>query len=438
MYDIEVEGNHNYFANGVLVHNCHRSLSNTHQEIARAFPHAKHLGITATPRRGDQKDLMKFFEAKAADVPLSELIEKGILSPLTIKNIPVKIALEASRKSGDYTEQDCAHAIEPYLDSIADHYALEARGKCGLVFAPLISTSKRFTEILKSKGVRAEHVDGEMGPERVNAAVDRLKRGDVECLCNSMILTEGIDIRPVNILLSLRPTRSWTLYVQTIGRATRTFDPDLNGPEGTIWPRKDGALILDPLWLCEQHSLLQRPSTLLASDDEEAEAIDNAIKKAIAGGGKADILQAREDARAEREARLAEKLAALAHRKARMVNAMDFMLLSNLPEWAEYEGLNDTENRPISCLTEKQMSWITKSKFDLESIRNYAQAKKILDVLGERAKQGLCTMAQCKYLEGLGYESSTGRRAFDATFDEATKFIEANAKPQPWRKWKRN
>lgn len=425
----------------VVIDECHRALSNSYQELAKAFDHAKFLGLTATPRRGDQKDLMKFFQVKSADVPLNDMIDRGFLAPLTIKNIPVKIELTASKKNGDYTEQDCAHAIEPYLESIAKHYAEEGRGKCGLVFAPLRATSRRFVEILRKQGVKAEHVDGEMGQDEVNAAIERLERGDIECLCNSLILSEGVDIRPVNILLSLRPTRSWPLYVQQIGRATRTFDPAKHGLKGTRWPKKEGALILDPLWLCEQHSLLQRPSTLIASDNEEAEAIDAILQKKQAkggGGGEADLMEAREQARAEREERLRQKLEAMAKRKARTVDAMQFFVDMHCSEWIDYEPLNQFEARPISFLTPKQHDWIVKSKFALESIKNMGQAKKILDLLGQRAKEGRATLGQVKYLEGLGYEDKTGKKAFDATFKEASEFIEKN-KPTPhWAKYKTN
>lgn len=415
----------------------HRALSDTHQEIAAAFPHAKHIGITATPRRGDQKDLMKFFEVKAADVPLNELIEKGYLAPLTIKNIPVKIELKASKKSGDYTEADCAHAIEPYLDSIADHYVSEARGRCGLVFAPLIATSRRFTEILCDKGVRAEHVDGEMGSDAVNAAVKRLEMGEIECLSNSMILSEGVDIRPVNVILSLRPTRSWTLYVQQVGRGTRTFHPIKNGPKGTEWPEKDGCLILDPLWLCDQHSLLQRPSVLFAADDEEAEAIDQIIKKKAAkgggGDGEVDILEARNEARAEREQRLADKLAALANRKARLVNALDLAVHLHIPELESYEPLNSQEARDISHLTAKQRQWMEKSKIQMDSIKNMGQAQLVLNALGNRAKEGRATISQVKYAMSLGMPEE---QAWASSFEDASKYIEAHSPPKP--KWMAN
>ncbi len=40
VYNLEVEGHNNYFANGFLVHNCHRALARTYRAIAADFPRA--------------------------------------------------------------------------------------------------------------------------------------------------------------------------------------------------------------------------------------------------------------------------------------------------------------------------------------------------------------------------------------------------------------
>src|SRR5690606_30525425 len=111
-----------------------------------------------------------------------------------------------------------------------------------------VKTSKRFCEILNNMGLKASHVDGTMDEEAVNKEIRRLEVGDISAICCSMILTVGVDIRPVNCILNFRPTKSWTLAVQIYGRATRLFDPSVHGPVGTIWPKKQDSLILDPIW----------------------------------------------------------------------------------------------------------------------------------------------------------------------------------------------
>lgn len=53
VYDLEVEGNHNFVANGILVHNCHRHGAVEWSKAAAMFPARTRIGLSATPRRGD-------------------------------------------------------------------------------------------------------------------------------------------------------------------------------------------------------------------------------------------------------------------------------------------------------------------------------------------------------------------------------------------------
>ena len=408
----------------------HLALSAGFQAVYDHFNGKRLVGLTATPRRGDRKDLMKFFNSMVEPVTLPNLIDRGFLAPLTIQNIPISIQLDTVHKTGDYDDAEINHAITPYLEACADAMMDVGRDRCSLVFLPLIKTSKHFTHLLVQRGLKAEHVDGEMGEKAVSDAIRRLELGEIQALCCSQILAIGVDIKPVNLILNLRPTRSWTLFVQICGRGTRTFVPERDDPDST-WPTKQDCILLDPIWLTEDHSLLQRPSVLVAKDEEEAECINIALKK----GGGGDLMQAARDAVHEREERLREKLEAMRLRKSRLVNAMEFFSQMHMPDFAEYEPMNEYEARPIKFLSEKQRSWLERSKLDLTTITCMGQAKKILDSLGDRFKKNLATIAQVKYGESLGYESKTGKNPYEATFKEMSDFISANAKPKAhWQK----
>ncbi len=386
----------------VVIYECHRVLGDGYMRLSGHFKSADFIGLTATPRRTDKKDLMKFFDFQAVDVPLDRLIEETFLARLFVQNIPVKIELKASTKKGDYTPDDCAHAVEPYLEQITDSYAEHGKGKCGLVFAPLISTSKKFTAMLCARGIRAEHVDGDMKDDQVDNAIKRLELGEIDVLSNSMILSEGVDIRPVNILLSLRPTRSWTLYVQQMGRATRLFDPAKHGREGTLWGEKDGALILDPLWLCEQHSLLQRPSVLFSATQGEAKAMDAAIDEAKkqGDGGAVDLLDAHKTAQNNREEAIRKRLVALAGRKARFCDAMTLFKSMGLEA---YEPVASWEKVKV---TPSQKALLVKNTIDVKTVSCTGHAQKIIDHLERRHELGLCTVSQATFARACGVEDA--------------------------------
>lgn len=388
----------------IIIDEAHRALSPGYKAVDAHFKNAKILGITATPRRTDQKDLMQFFDAKAIDIPIQRLIKEGYLAPIKIENFPIKIEVKKEKKTGDFSEKDVAHAIEPYLSSCADELAKRIGNRCGLVFLPLVATSISFCEMLRARGVRAAHISGDTSQSE-QAEIERgLSLGTYQVVCNSMLWTEGVDIKMVSLILNLRLTESWVLYTQICGRGTRTFDPNKDGPRGgktwaelgSIWKKKDDLLLLDPLWLCEKHSLIQRPACLLARDDEDLERMDAIIK---AGGGKADLMEASESAKASRESALQERLAEMAKRKSRLINAMELFDALGRPDLVDYEAKTKAEMRGISP---NQMERLVKSGIDLGTVVNTGHADEILNAIIARQREGKPSLAQCKYAKQLG------------------------------------
>jgi superfamily II DNA or RNA helicase len=61
VFDLEVEANHNFVANGILVHNCHRVGAALWSRVPPLFPARYRIGISATPRRKDgAEDVFRF------------------------------------------------------------------------------------------------------------------------------------------------------------------------------------------------------------------------------------------------------------------------------------------------------------------------------------------------------------------------------------------
>lgn len=447
----------------IVIDESHRSLSGSHQMVVNAYPKAKVLGLTATPRRGDRKDLMKFFDYKVADIPLSQLIDEGYLAPLEIENFPVEINVKRlpnrgkgdidsdedveGGQRGDFSAEEVNHAIEPYLESIADEFIKFARGRCSLVFLPLRTTSRKFSKMLIERGLKSRHVCGEMSKAEVDEIIAELERGDIDCICNSMLLTEGVDIRPVNLIMNLRLTTSWPLYVQIAGRGTRTFDPTIKSHNrhgaDCRWPLKTSCLLLDPLWLCDDHSLLQRPSTLVASDDEERDAMDRIIKELaekkkkkaekeaeqddgdIDADGEEDdeeddftsLMEVLKMAIHEREENLRKRLERNKTKTRRKVNAMEFFLNIKCVDLAQYEPEAAWEMEPM---TAGQREVLKKNKFDLSTIKTKGHASAIITKLMERQRAGLSSVPQAHYAsKEFGMAD-----AFNRSFKDVSDFID--------------
>lgn len=400
----------------------HGAASESFMRALKYFK-AKWLGLTATPHRTDKKDLMKIFDAmvEVEGAKLNNLIRDGYLAPLVINQIPLSIQL--TERSGDYDENDIAEAIDPYLERCAETLIENAKDRCSLVFLPLVKTSKRFCEILNNMGLKASHVDGTMDEEAVNKEIRRLEVGDISAICCSMLLTVGVDIRPVNCILNLRPTKSWTLAVQIYGRATRLFDPSVHGPVGTIWPKKKDSLILDPIWITEKHNLLQRPAVLVTSDPNEIEILDKKIRKG--GGGKdkgVNLLEALDEAIHEREEALKNELMMGARKKSRLVNACEFFLAQHRPDLVDYEPMSKRDSRPI---TFKQKMVLEKNAIDIAEVKDFGHASLIIDQIVQRGRANKATIKMAKFAMSLGMEG-----AFDASFDEVKAFLDANSPPR--------
>ena len=245
-----------YFSH-IVIDEAHHAISDSYQRILDHFADARVLGVTATPDRGDMKNLGQVFDTLAYEYTLPQAIKEGFLSPIKAVTIPLKIDFTGvGVQAGDFKAADIDTALDPYLEQIAsemEHYCADRKT---VVFLPLVKTSQKFRDILNRHGFRAAEVNG-MSPDRAEILAD-FDADKYNVLCNSMLLTEGWDCPSVDCVIVLRPTKVRALYSQMVGRGTRLC-------EG-----KEHLLLLDFLWHTERHELC-RPACLIAQDKEVAD-----------------------------------------------------------------------------------------------------------------------------------------------------------------------
>ncbi len=379
----------------LVVDESHHVLSDSYATVLRHFDEYAHvLGVTATPDRGDRRSLGKYFENIAYEIGLLDLIRQNWLAPIQVKTVPLQIDLGRCRTTaGDYNAEDVGHALEPYLERIAD-VLHEHRHRKTLVFLPLVSISRQLAALCRLRGLAAEHIDGQSRDRQEILA--RYAHGKTRLLTNAMLLTEGFDEPSIDCVVCLRPTQVRSLYSQIVGRGTR------------LYPGKDHLLILDFLWLSEEHNLI-KPAHLIAADEEEAEA----ITEALAGDG--DLEGAKETAEADRVAKLQERLQKNRHRTARTFDALEFALSLGDTRLAEFEP---TMRWHEDEMTEKQRALLARFGLEPDSIQNKGHASVLLDRLFLRSRLGLATAKQVRWLRRLGYAHPEM-----ATFDEAREFL---------------
>jgi superfamily II DNA or RNA helicase len=295
----------------VIVDEAHRTLADSYLRILTHFDHAKVLGVTATPDRGDRRSLGQYYEDIAFEISLLDLIKDGWLCPIRIKTIPLEIDIsKVGMRGGDYSEEELAIALEPLLQELAEAVCVNVAKRKTLIFTPLVRTADQFGEILRAHGLAAESICGE-SPDR-KEILARFASGETRVLCNAMLLTEGYDEPSIDCVICLRPTTIRSLYAQQVGRGTR------------IHPGKENLLLLDFLWLSREHNLV-RPAALVAKDEVEQAAIEAQLGAALG-----DLLEAEGLASAEREAALKARLDERRHEQGTEVDLLELVYcLSN-------------------------------------------------------------------------------------------------------------
>ena len=224
-----------YFSD-IVVDEAHHCLSDSYQKVLGHFPAANVLGVSATIDRSDKKDLGEYFDSIAYEYTLTSAIRDGYLCPIKAQMLPLKLDIgSVGISNGDYNAGEIGHALEPYLDGIAEVMSEYCRGRKTVVFLPLIRISQYFCEKLNEHGLKACEVNGN-SKDRAEV-ISAFENGEYDVLCNSMLLTEGWDCPAVDCIVILRPTKIRSLYQQMVGRGMR------------LSPGKDHLLLLDFLWL---------------------------------------------------------------------------------------------------------------------------------------------------------------------------------------------
>ena len=251
----------------IIIDEAHHCISDSYQRVLQHFSGAHVLGVTATPDRGDMKNLGTYFESLAYEYTLPKAIKEGYLSPIKALTIPLKIDMSSvSVQAGDFKASDISTALDPYLQGIAEEMKKYCQDKKTVVFLPLVKTSQKFRDLLNENGFRAAEVNGD-SQDRAEILKD-FDSGKYNVLCNSMLLTEGWDCPSVDCIVVLRPTKVRSLYCQMVGRGTR-LSPETG---------KDHLLLLDFLWHTERHELCH-PASLICESAEVAQKMTEIWKK---------------------------------------------------------------------------------------------------------------------------------------------------------------
>jgi superfamily II DNA or RNA helicase len=233
VYDLEVEDDHSYTANGVVVHNCHVIPAKNAYSVGMAFQAKYRLGLSATPYRTDGEDL-KIFACcgeKASVVTVEDLVSGGHIARPTfiMAKIPAADLPHYSSWSNVVRHGITANASRNQaIEDMARKYLKE--GRQVYIHVNQIMHGQGLKRRLEDVG--AEWVCGSTPKKERTRIIEDYKAGKIPCLV-STLLKEGVSIDGISCLIYAAGGKSEVATIQTIGRALRKD------------PKFDDAIIID-------------------------------------------------------------------------------------------------------------------------------------------------------------------------------------------------
>lgn len=228
----------------VICDEAHHAAASTYRRIFDYFHPRLLLGFTATPNRGDKVRLSDVFQKIIFQRDLRWGIENKYLCDIFCKRINIGYDLTAVHtRNGDYAPGELDEAMDGTADAIAQAYREHAAGAT-LIFAVSVHQAEEIAGRIKGAVV----VTGET--KNRAAIIEAFTAGEIPCIVNCMVFTEGTDIPRVETVIIARPTQSESLYAQMVGRGLR------------LYPGKEHLVLLDCVGVTGKASLCTAPSLL--------------------------------------------------------------------------------------------------------------------------------------------------------------------------------
>ncbi|MBJ7458370.1 MAG: DUF3427 domain-containing protein [Thermoleophilaceae bacterium] len=213
----------------VVVDEVHHGVASMYTAFLEHFEPLELLGMTATPERMDEKDVLALFDDRVAyELRLWEAIDEGFLSPFQYFGVADETDLSiVSWTNGDYNRSELSNLLtgDDYrvgkilaaiTDIVDNPEAMRALGFCVTV-----DHAEFMAERFTSAGLAAEAVSGNTPHDQRSKILRRLAIGELRAVFSVDVLGEGVDVPNVDTILLLRPTQSATVLTQQIGRGLR-------------------------------------------------------------------------------------------------------------------------------------------------------------------------------------------------------------------------
>jgi len=211
----------------MVVDEFHHAAAQSYRRSVDALQPSFLLGLTATPFRGDQQDVLELCDNNViVSYELRQGIEFGVLSPYHYFGCFDDIDYTSIRHNGvryDVSDLERALIIPERNEAVIAKWREKSDEKPTLAFCCSHSHAERVAQSFRADGIAAEVYLSTTTHDARTTLRSRLRSGAVRILCVVDILNEGVDLPFVECLLFLRPTESKRVFYQQLGRGLRRF-----------------------------------------------------------------------------------------------------------------------------------------------------------------------------------------------------------------------
>jgi hypothetical protein len=183
------------------------------------------LGITATPFRSDNRDLLELCHGNLAyQVGLFEAISFGWLAPFRYHGVADVVAYTAdwltTRKTYDINKLTLHFNTSERASLVIQKFS-QHKSEAALGFCVSIEHADFMAAQFVKAGIAAVAVHSGVHSASRSDAIRKLSSGHLKVIFSVDMFNEGVDIPVVDLVMFLRPTESMVVFIQQLGRGLR-------------------------------------------------------------------------------------------------------------------------------------------------------------------------------------------------------------------------
>lgn len=210
----------------IVVDEFHHASARTYQQLLAHFTPRFLLGLTATPERTDQADILSLCDDNLVYTKdLFDGIKSKILCNFSYYGLADTVDYSNYEEIGWRNQRFDPSKLTVQLATLArakhalEHWKSLSQTRT-LAFCISTKHADFMTDFFNKNGIPSLSVHTESDTRR-NEAIELLRSEKIKVVFSVDIFNEGVDIPSIDTILMLRPTESKILFLQQLGRGLR-------------------------------------------------------------------------------------------------------------------------------------------------------------------------------------------------------------------------